>query len=48
MMADVNLLLFIIEAVSYFTLMVTLLHFRHRIGLGMFLTALGVMHFMET
>ncbi|WP_454853769.1 diguanylate cyclase [Rhizobium binxianense] len=28
--------------------MVTLLHFRHRLGLGVFLTALGVMHFMET
>jgi diguanylate cyclase (GGDEF)-like protein len=47
-MANSNLMLFVIEAVSYFTLMVTLLHFRHRIGLGVFLTALGVMHFMET
>ena len=28
--------------------MVTLLHFRHRLGLGVFSTALGVMHFMET
>lgn len=43
-----NLLLFAIEAVGYFTLMVTLLHFRQRLGLGVFLTALGVMHFMET
>jgi len=43
-----NLLLFVIQAVGYFALMVTLLHFRHRLGLGMFLTALGVMHFMET
>jgi len=43
-----NLLLFAIAAVGYFTLMVTLLHFRQRLGLGMFLTALGVMHFMET
>ncbi|EJL54787.1 diguanylate cyclase (GGDEF) domain-containing protein [Rhizobium sp. CF122] len=43
-----NLLLFVIEAVGYFTLMVTLLHFRQRLGLGVFLTALGVMHFMET
>ncbi|KQV83583.1 diguanylate cyclase [Rhizobium sp. Root1220] len=43
-----NLLLFVVEAVGYFTLMVTLLHFRHRLGLGVFLTALGVMHFMET
>jgi diguanylate cyclase (GGDEF)-like protein len=40
--------LFFIEAVCYFALMVTLLHFRHRLGLGVFLTALGVMHFMET
>jgi diguanylate cyclase (GGDEF)-like protein len=47
-MANINLLLFVVEAISYFTLMVMLLHFRHRIGLGMFLTALGVMHFMET
>ena len=28
--------------------MVSLLHFRLRLGLGVFLTALGVMHFMET
>ncbi|WP_200959480.1 GGDEF domain-containing protein [Rhizobium sp. Root1203] len=48
MMETLNLLLFVIEAVGYFTLMVTLLHFRYRLGLGMFLTALGVMHFMET
>ncbi|WP_210258271.1 GGDEF domain-containing protein [Rhizobium sp. 57MFTsu3.2] len=48
MMEAFNLLLFAIAAVGYFTLMVTLLHFRQRLGLGMFLTALGVMHFMET
>ncbi|WP_283194752.1 sensor domain-containing diguanylate cyclase [Rhizobium sp. AN80A] len=48
MIANVNLILFIAEAIGYFTLMVTLLHFRARIGLGIFLTALGVMHFMET
>ncbi|WP_193385391.1 GGDEF domain-containing protein [Rhizobium sp. CF122] len=48
MMQAFNLLLFVIEAVGYFTLMVTLLHFRQRLGLGVFLTALGVMHFMET
>ncbi|MBB3658441.1 diguanylate cyclase (GGDEF)-like protein [Rhizobium sp. BK650] len=40
--------LFIVEAVGYFLLMVSLLHFRQRLGLGVFLTALGVMHFMET
>ncbi|MDI6837122.1 MAG: GGDEF domain-containing protein, partial [Rhizobiaceae bacterium] len=43
-----NLALFVVEAVLYFTLLTTLLHFRHRIGLGVFLTALGVMHFVET
>ncbi|MBY5698949.1 sensor domain-containing diguanylate cyclase [Rhizobium leguminosarum] len=48
MMEALNLLLFIVEAIAYFMLMVTLLHFRHRLGLGVFLTALGVMHFMET
>lgn len=48
MMETFNLLLFVVEAIAYFVLMVTLLHFRHRLGLGVFLTALGVMHFMET
>ncbi|MGR9503777.1 diguanylate cyclase [Rhizobium leguminosarum] len=48
MMETLNLLLFVVEAIAYFVLMVTLLHFRHRLGLGVFLTALGVMHFMET
>lgn len=47
-MEKLNLALFVVEAVAYFAIMVTLLHFRHRIGLGAFLTALGVMHFMET
>jgi diguanylate cyclase (GGDEF)-like protein len=47
-MERLNLGLFVVEAVAYFAIMVTLLHFRHRIGLGVFLTALGVMHFMET
>ncbi|ACI54717.1 diguanylate cyclase [Rhizobium leguminosarum bv. trifolii WSM2304] len=47
-METLNLALFVVEAVAYFVLMVTLLHFRHRLGLGVFLTALGVMHFMET
>ncbi|RFB95138.1 GGDEF domain-containing protein [Rhizobium leguminosarum bv. trifolii] len=48
MMETLNLALFAVEAIAYFALMVTLLHFRHRLGLGVFLTALGVMHFMET
>ena len=43
-----NLFLFVTEAVFYFTVMMTLLHFRGRLGLGVFLTALGVMHFLET
>src|SRR6478752_10839616 len=47
-MEFLNLGLLVFEAIAYFSVMVTLLHFRHRIGLGVFLTALGVMHFMET
>lgn len=47
-MPAVNLVLLVVEAVIYFTVMVTFLHFRHRLGLGVFLTALGVMHFLET
>lgn len=44
----VNLALFVSEAVFYFTVMIVFLHFRRRLGLGVFLTALGVMHFLET
>ncbi|NLS03434.1 GGDEF domain-containing protein [Rhizobium sp. P32RR-XVIII] len=47
-MAILNLGLIVLQALGYFTLMVTLLHFRHRLGLGVFMTALGVMHFLET
>lgn len=36
------------EAVLYFGAMVTLFRFRRRIGLGVFVCALGVMHFLET
>ncbi|MCA0257801.1 MAG: GGDEF domain-containing protein [Proteobacteria bacterium] len=43
-----NLLLLVTEAIIYFSVMVALLHFRRRLGLGVFLTALGVMHFLET
>ncbi|MBP1848248.1 diguanylate cyclase (GGDEF)-like protein [Rhizobium petrolearium] len=43
-----NLGLFLLEAVIYFTVMTTFLHFRRQLGLGVFLAALGVMHFMET
>lgn len=48
MIEATNLGLFVLEAIGYFGLMVTLLHFRNRLGLGVFVTALGVMHFMET
>lgn len=48
MVESLNLALFVVEAVIYFALMTALLHYRHRIGLGVFLTALGVMHFIET
>ncbi|RTM02291.1 MAG: GGDEF domain-containing protein [Hyphomicrobiales bacterium] len=40
--------LLIAEAVLYFGAMVTLFRFRRRIGLGVFICALGVMHFLET
>lgn len=47
-MEMVNLWLFVVEAILYFVIMTAFLHYRYRIGLGVFLTALGVMHFMET
>ncbi|MCT8998636.1 GGDEF domain-containing protein [Chelativorans intermedius] len=47
-METFNLFMFGLDAVIYFTIMVSFLHFRYRLGLGVFLTALGVMHFMET
>jgi len=43
-----NSLLLIAEAVLYFGLMVLLFRFRSRIGVGVFMCALGVMHFLET
>jgi diguanylate cyclase (GGDEF)-like protein len=43
-----NMALYVVEAVLYFTVMTTFLHFRHKLGIGVFLTALGVMHFLET
>lgn len=43
-----NLGLFLVEAVVYFSVMTAFLHFRRTLGLGVFLAALGVMHFMET
>lgn len=43
-----NLFLFLGEAFVYGTIMITLLHLRQRLGLGVFIAALGVMHFIET
>lgn len=46
--ALLNSFLLLAEAVLYFGVMVTLFRFRARIGLGVFVCALGVMHFLET
>lgn len=43
-----NLLLLIFEASLYFGLLVCLLHWRARLGIGVMMTVLGVMHFLET
>lgn len=43
-----NSLLLIAEAVLYFGLMAVLFRLRNRIGIGVFMCALGVMHFLET
>jgi diguanylate cyclase (GGDEF)-like protein len=43
-----NSFLLLAEAVVYFSVMVTLFRFRKRTGLGIFICALGVMHFLET
>ncbi|SDN84678.1 GGDEF domain-containing protein [Phyllobacterium sp. OV277] len=47
-MIALNILLLMIEALVYFAVMTALLHWRKRYGLGVFLCALGVMHFLET
>lgn len=47
-MALTNALLLVAQAALYFTVMMTLLHQRRSIGLGVFMCALGVMHFLET
>src|SRR5262245_10399953 len=44
----VNSLLLLTEAALYFGAMVGLFRLRHRIGVGVFMCALGVMHFLET
>lgn len=43
-----NFLLLLVQAVLYFCVMVCLFWARRRVGLGVFLCALGVMHFLET
>ena len=43
-----NSFLLLAEAVVYFSVMVTLFRIRKRTGLGVFVCALGVMHFLET
>jgi diguanylate cyclase (GGDEF)-like protein len=43
-----NFLLLLVQAVLYFCVMVALFWARRRVGLGVFLCALGVMHFLET
>ena len=43
-----NSLLLIAEAILYFSLMVMPFRLRRRIGIGVFMCALGVMHFLET
>lgn len=46
--ALLNSFLLLAEAVVHFSVMVTLFRFRRLIGLGVFVCALGVMHFLET
>lgn len=43
-----NALLLLGEAVLYFGVMVGLFRLRGRVGIGLFMCALGVMHFLET
>lgn len=47
-MAFQNLAVLSLEATLYFAVLAILLHFRARIGVGVFMTVLGVMHFLET
>lgn len=43
-----NMIVLALEATVYFLFLITLLHWRHRIGIGVFITVLGTMHFLET
>ncbi|MBO0343637.1 GGDEF domain-containing protein [Roseibium sp. CAU 1637] len=47
-MATTNALLLLAQAAVYFTVMMSLLRARKVIGIGVFMCALGVMHFLET
>ena len=47
-MTGMNTVLLLVQALVYFTVMSVLFRARHRFGLGAFLCALGVMHFLET
>ncbi|MBN9671556.1 sensor domain-containing diguanylate cyclase [Roseibium aggregatum] len=47
-MALTNTLLLLAQAALYFCVMMGLLRMRKQIGIGIFLCALGVMHFLET
>jgi diguanylate cyclase (GGDEF)-like protein len=46
--AVINALLLLADALFYFAVLAALFRARHRIGIGAFFCALGVMHFLET
>jgi diguanylate cyclase (GGDEF)-like protein len=43
-----NLLMLGVDALLYFVVLAGLFHARHRLGIGAFFCALGVLHFLET
>lgn len=43
-----NMVVLALQGAVYFLVLITLLHWRHRIGIGVFITVLGTMHFLET
>lgn len=43
-----NVIVLALEGAVYFLVLITLLHLRRRIGIGVFITVLGTMHFLET
>lgn len=47
-MLSSNVFLLVVQASLYFTVMMTLLRARKVVGIGVFMCALGVMHFLET